>query len=140
MSNQKSWDKNVTSDGTAYHLNTNVPVLSKPARLVGWPEGAPPQNEVPHAGEKVQTEGGTPFTVQSGIPYIYQGMGWYLRVYYEGRTSGSTIARKVTELKRYVPEPERTFTEAEIRAAYKTAGDRGVYVNNLIKDLKKRGL
>ena len=91
-------------------------------RVVLWPEGAPPQEDVPHAGTKVRRSAsrgisyvpGKVFTVTTGIPYKYQDHRWYVRVTVEG---GNTIAVPLEDLEVASTEPERTYTEDEVRTA-----------------------
>ena len=116
---QKSWNKQVSSYGSAYPENTSYDD-HVPARLVEWPEGAPDRSEVPHAGDKMVTKDGTPYTVQSGIPYQYKDDGCYVRVFYYGHTHGGTTAKRLSDLVAWSPPPapERTYTADQIEEAF----------------------
>ena len=128
---QKSWDKRCRG-GFTYENNTTV--ISETARLVEWPEGALDRSEVPQAGDKMVTDGGYVYTVQSGIPYRYEHE-WYVRVYYGD--SKDTVNKRLSDLVAWSPPPvpERTYTEAEIRSTYAA---NGAYTSDaFISDLRK---
>ena len=114
---QKSWDKRVGPTGEAFPGTFYAPDSTYPARIVEWPEGAPDRSEVPQAGDKMVTDGGYVYTVQSGIPYRYEHE-WYVRVYYGD--SKDTVNKRLSDLVAWSPPPpsERTYTEAQIRDTY----------------------
>ncbi|MEE8113041.1 MAG: hypothetical protein V3T23_01680 [Nitrososphaerales archaeon] len=86
-----------------------------PVRVVVWPKGAPKQEDVPQAGERVMyIPQSRKCTVVTGIPCLNrEGTRWSLRVVDE---VGSIFTASPYELGP-IPEPEpRTYTEDEIRS------------------------
>ena len=132
--NLRSWDRKAeqlpndrnTSPGTSRLGAQNFWKNSKKVRVVAWPEGAPPQDQIPHAGTLVRRKKTTPgqipgvtFTVATGIPYEY-GNEWYLRVFTSNDkdaiiiqvTDLELISDKITTL-----AAPRLYSEDDIRAA-----------------------
>ncbi len=157
----KSWDRigalpteDTPSPGT---WNIGSPYAdhgSVPVRIVSWPDDAPPPETVPHAGTRVtildckgrlygwgRPNGGPDvFVVHSGIPYQRRDNKWRLRVERERDGVASYPELGDIRLKTLMPAPPaeaRTYTEAEIRAAYMNAGERQTYADNLINDLRE---
>lgn len=135
----RSWDRERHDGGNGEGTSRVGEGTGELLRVVTWPEGAPPQSEVPHAGSKVVSDfdPGRVFTVQSGIPYQSQGGSWCLRVGYSDSRGGSHIrSMAVAVAKPYVePTPERTYSEAEIRTAY---AEHGAYsAEEFISDLRE---
>lgn len=94
-----------------------------PVRVVAWPEGAPLQADVPQAGERVvfsesSSAFPTVFTVRNGVPYLSADRHWMLGI---RSPLGTNSSARVGSIEPYVeptPEPERTYTQEEIREAF----------------------
>ena len=144
MSEIRSWDRWASTEDfvsgveklqvTNYHKSE---IYNIPVRVVAWPEGAPNQEDIPQAGEKVRRKDVAPehastFTIQSGIPYLYQNDKWYLRVMIgEGNR---TISERVDNLVIVSPISPQTYTEEEIREAMKREIDLGTYYEDKVMD------
>ena len=102
-------------------------VLGQRVRCVPWPEGAPDPSTVPQAGEQVTRADDrlpTPrvFTVVNGIPRCNTPIDdkWRLQIYSKG---WGTSYYELGRIRLYFePEPERMYTEDEIRVALDTHG------------------
>ncbi len=110
------------------------------ARVVDWPRGAPDPSTVPHAGARLVwgSDGKTRVTVVNGIPFHRERAAltgrdgyWCLMVQRDDNKFGSEVA-SIQSLRTIPVEPERTYTEAEIRAAV----DENGITNDLISQLR----
>ena len=139
----RSWDRVAYTPGHERFSGTTGPVGDPyfncsggvPVRVVVWPEGAPDPSTVPHAGEQVTwRHRDTVYNVVNGIPKwdSYRNV-WQLWV--KNVTSGESQHPAVGGIRVY-EDPPRTYTEAEIRAAFENNSDR-YYVDAIIKALRE---
>lgn len=118
MSEIRSWDghgikyRSSKKDSICF-VNSPKDEHSFPVRVVAWPEGAPRQEDVPQAGERVR-KGHNTYTVVTGIPYKSSEGKWYLLLL---STVGSTAGHLIGSFKEIPPAQPRSYTEDEIRAA-----------------------
>jgi len=105
MDEIRSWDRQIGPQDS-----TN---LTGSVRVVVWPKGAPKQEDVPQAGEKVRKGHGT-YTVVTGIPYKAVSGRWHLELL---STVGSINGHLVGSFKPIPSTPAQTYTEDEIREA-----------------------
>ena len=137
MSKIRSWDRMADDEQryTAVEVFNGYP---NRVRVVEWPEGAPPPEDVPQAGALVTlkhaTSGddGRVFEVVNGIPEKVWHT-WRLRLRPVSDPFNTDYFVLLNIIRPYV-EPERTYTEAEIRAVFTSRGD---YPNAFIRDLNK---
>lgn len=116
--------------GTTYDPDGCVPV-----RVVVWPKDAPDPSTVPHAGELVTFSGSQHvYTVVNGILKWDKIMKvWRLWVH---NPNTGRLDPEVGDLTIY-EDPPRTYTEAEIRAAFEGKYNSG-YEDSIIKVLRDR--
>lgn len=142
MSDVRSWDR----WADRYQTFTNskeTPEFNTPVRVVEWPEGAPPQSGVPHAGERVklvdhydhyyQNEG---WIVVNGIPEGFQDT-WRLQVVLENDPTEKALFPLEIIRPDVKSEESQTFTEEEIRGAAHGFFSTYATVDNLIGNLKR---
>ena len=124
MNEIRSWDSN-GRDISRFEVYPEVPM-----RIVAWPEGAPSQDSVPHAGE-VKLWSGKKVMISSGIPFLRVPKSWVLECREVGSTNNWWV--KVEDLLD-PPKPENTYTEEEIREAMKREIDLGTYYEDKVMD------
>jgi len=105
MSEIRSWDEVRDPEGNGSNL---------PCRIVMWPEGAPKQEDVPHAGEGVLWgSSGKEWWVNTGIPYKHYSQ-WILRL---SDKSGNSHSCPFNVISKPPATPPQTYTEEEVREA-----------------------
>jgi len=86
-----------------------------PCRVVQWPEGAPPREEVPHAGSRVVLPGATRMTVITGVPFKYNN-NWSLLCVRDIASKHPAIYN-LSRLSSIPPKPETvTVDRAELES------------------------
>ena len=109
-------------------------------RAVKWPEGAPVQQGVPHAGALVRVKGfqSKQYQMLSGIPYKDQNQNWRIHVQ-RAKKREHTMDVRLVNITPWHEDKEPCYTEAQIRGAIgddpwlsEPVGDR--IIDNLKED------
>ncbi|MEE8607928.1 MAG: hypothetical protein V3S55_09995 [Nitrospiraceae bacterium] len=136
----RSWDRKAIPPGNEFFDGNTSPLNSPyispnnvPVRVVVWSKDAPDPSTVPHAGERVTWRDSTVYEVVNGIPE----WGSYhdeWRLWVKNVTSGESQHPAIEDLTVH-EDPPRTYTEAEIRAAFEGKSYR--YEDSIIKALRE---
>ena len=98
--------------GSPHSIGENTPI-----RTVDWPEGAPPQEDVPYAGDLVTWSGWGVYTITTGIPIHEEEEGhWGIHVTKDG---GHQQFAWLQYIRPYVPpvlEPKPEIVEPHFHA------------------------
>ena len=108
-------------------------------RNVEWPDGAPPQKKVPHAGALVRygIHQLNPATVLNGIPFQQNhgsGVVWCITVQYRNGQHTNTVNAVLSDITPWVIDDEPCYTEKQIREAFEHK--RYKYIDTLMRTLK----
>lgn len=110
MSEQQSWDAWRDPDLGYVKRHSHVG-CTQHVRVVAWPEGAPPPEEVPHAGTRVELDEGCVVdrgTVVNGMPIDDGGGVWCMAVLYDG---GGVSWPRLSSIR---PLPEKRTASGEV--------------------------
>ena len=141
MSEIRSWDghgikyRSSKKDSICF-VNSPKDEHSFPVRVVAWPEGAPRQEDVPQAGEKVEISNQR-FIVLTGIPYK-SNTRWYLKLIKKGEKT--SYGHEIRFIQRIPPAQPRSYTEDEILEAISKTKLvlPNFYTEDIIKHLKNK--
>ena len=143
------WDKVTpsSSPGTS-SIKTPYP-CGTPARVVKWPDGAPPPGDVPQAGQQVAIQGlnslygrvgyaPDSFTISSGIPYQRKDGHWRIRVLRDRDDVASyPVLADLRPRPVEPPKPERTYTRKEVEQAIRVGFNSCIPSQDIIQALEK---
>lgn len=141
MSDVRSWDR-WGSKSQTFTQPAQSPGFRTPVRVIEWPEGAPPQEEVPQAGQRVRLVCHYPhyypnegWVVINGIPERHHG-SWGLQVVSESDPTEKAFF-PVEIIQPVEPEEPQLYTEADIRKAARTFFTKYATVDQLVGNLKR---